>query len=175
MKTITILISMLTLLAFNGYSQKTDVKGLLDNQETRTAIFNAIAGDHELMMDFMKATKDNEHAMMMMQNENRKMKEMEGNKAMVTMKDDQKMMNGGNMMGMMKDNPEMMQKMKGNMMDMCERDSTMRMNMADMMIEHPKMMQMCMQKMKEKGMMGTDDKMKMMDMEGKSKVNNHTH
>jgi len=175
MKTITILISMLTLLAFNGYSQKTDVKGLLDNQETRTAIFNAIAGDHELMMDFMKATKDNEHAMMMMQNENRKMKEMEGNKAMVTMKDDQKMMNGGNMMGMMKDNPEMMQKMKGNMMDMCERDSTMRMNMADMMIEHPKMMQMCMQKMKEKGMMGTDGKMKMMDMEGKSKVNNHTH
>jgi hypothetical protein len=32
--------------------------------------------------------------------------------------------------------------------------------MAEIMTEHPGMMQMCMQKMKEKGMMGADGKMK---------------
>ena len=146
MKTITILFSMLTFLAFNGNSQNTDVKGLLDNQETRTAIFSTIAGNHELMMDFMKVARKNEHGAMMMRNaENHPMEKMESKKGgMMEMKGNHQMM------GMMKDNPEMMHQMMGNMMDMCEQDSVMRSQMANIMTEHPKTMKMCMQKMKEK-------------------------
>jgi hypothetical protein len=167
MKTITILFSMLTLLAFNGYSQNTDVKGLLGNQETRTVIFNAIAGDHELMMDFMKVARQNEHGAMMMRNAgNSQMGEMEAKKGgMMEMNDNHQMM------GMMKENPEMMQKMMGNMMDMCVQDSAMRSNMADMMAEHPKMM-------KEKGMMGSDGKVKMMHPgkeSGEKEEHEHNH
>ena len=68
MKTITFLFSMLTLLVFNVNGQNTDVKVLLENQETRTEIFNAIASDHHLMMDFMQVAKGNEHGAMMMRN-----------------------------------------------------------------------------------------------------------
>lgn len=169
MKTITILFSMLTLLAFNGYSQTTDVKGLLDNQETRTAIFNTIAGDHELMMGFMKVAKENRHATMMMENESSKMEKMKPNKGMVEMKDNHQMMD------MMKDNPEMMMNMMGKMMDMCEKDSVMRNKMANMMTDHPEMMQMCMKKMKEKGMMGKDGEMEMMKPASSGMKKNHEH
>nr|NQU90284.1 hypothetical protein [Bacteroidota bacterium] len=165
MKTLAILFSMLVLLTFNGYSQNVDIKGLLDKPETRTEIFNTILNDHVLMTDFMKSMKGNEHAMMMMK-ENQ---QMMGNDGKMEMKDEHQMM------GMMKDNPEMMQKMMGNMMDMSEQDSTMRNKMADMMTEHPRMMQMCMQKMKDKGMMGPDGKMKMMDAENQSGNKEHHH
>ena len=69
MKTLTIILSMLSLLTYNSFSQNADVKGLLDKPETRTEIFKTIMNDHELMMDFIKAMKGNDHAMMMMQNE----------------------------------------------------------------------------------------------------------
>lgn len=151
---------MLTVLVFNVNGQNTDVKAFLDNQETRTEIFNAIVNDHQLMMDFMKMAKENEHGAMMMRNvENHQMNKMEPKK--------------DSMMDMMKGNPEMMQKMLGNMMEMCEKDSVMRSQMANMMTEHPEMMKMCMQKMKEKGMMNPDGKM--MNMEGKSNHDNHAH
>jgi len=58
-------------------------------------------------------------------------------------------------------------------MEMCEKDSAMRSHMANMMTEHPEMMKMCMQKMKEKGMMDSDGKM--MNMEDKSNHDNHNH
>ena len=44
----------------------------------------------------------------------------------------------------------MMSHMMGNMMDMCEKDSTQCERMAKVMSEHPHMMMMGMQKMKEK-------------------------
>lgn len=166
MKAITILISMLTVLVLNVNGQKTDVKVLLENQETRTAIFNAIAGDHQIMMDFMKVAQENEHGAMMMRNaENHRMGKMEPKKGgMMEMNSEHQMVD------MMKDNPEMMGKMMGNMMQMCEKDTAMRSQMANMMTEHPEMMKMCMQKMKEKGMMNPGGKM--MNMEGKSNHNN---
>jgi len=64
-------------------------------------------------------------------------------------------------------------KIMKNMMEMCEKDSAMRSHMANMMTEHPEMMKMCMQKMKEKGMMDSDGKM--MNMEDKSNHDNHNH
>jgi hypothetical protein len=79
------------------------------------------------------------------------------------------------MMSMMKQNPDLMQKMMGNMMDMCEKDSTQCKHMAEVMSEHPQMMQMCMQKMKEKGMMGADGKMKMMKPATPEVKKHHEH
>lgn len=116
MKAITMFIAMVTVLVFNTNAQNTDVKGLLDNEETRTEIFNAIAGDHQMMMDFMKVAKENEHGAMMMRDaENSKMKKMGSHKG-----------------GMMKENPEMMkmcmQKMKEK--DMMDSDGKM-MNMEE--------------------------------------------
>lgn len=169
MKAIAILMTMLTILVLNVNGQNTDVKGLLDNQKTRTEIFNAIASDHQLMMDFMQVAKENEHGAMMMRNaENHQKQKMESKKGgMMEMNSEHQMMD------MMKDNPEMMQKMMENMMQMCEKDTAMRSKMGNMMTEHPEMMKMCMQKMKEKGMMQSSEKM--MNPDEKSNHNNHNH
>ena len=167
MKTITILISMLTVLVFNVNGQNKDVKGLLDNQETRTEIFNAIAGDHELMMDFMQVAKENEHGAMMMRNaENHQMKKMESKEGgMMGMNDEHQMM------GMMKENPEMMQKMMGNMMAMCKQDSAIYTKMADMMTDSPEMMEMCMKMMSDKKEMNTNSSSSEKESEQKAKNN----
>jgi hypothetical protein len=174
MKTLTIILSMLTLLTYNSFSQNVDAKGLLDKPETRTEIFNTIVGDHALFMEFTKVMKGNEHAMMMMQNETNKMGEMKAKTGMVEMKGNDQMMSHKNMMEMMKENPEMMQQMMGNMMKMCEKDSVMRCNMADMMAQHPEMMKTMKQKMNEKGMIKTDS-MPMMHNQGDEKDQLHKH
>lgn len=155
MKAITIFILSFTVLALNVNGQSTDVKVLLDNQETRTEIFNAISSDHQLMKDFMAVARENEHGAMVMRNEeNSRMKKKESKKG--GMMD---INNEDQMMEMMKEKPEVRQKMMGEMLEMCEKDSVMRNNMAKMITEHPKMMEMCMQKMKEKGMMRPEEKM----------------
>jgi len=169
MKATTILISMLIVLVFNVNGQNTDVKGLLDSQETRMDIFNAIASDHQLMMDFMKVAQENEHGAMMISNaENHQMEIMEPK-----MDSMMEMNNEHQMMDMMKDNPEMMQKMMGNMMEMCEKDSVMRGQMVNLMVEHSEIMKMYMQKMKETGMMNPDGEM--MDVEEQSNQDNHNY
>jgi len=66
----------------------------------------------------------------------------------------------------------MMQKMMSNMMEMCEKDSTMRDRMTDMMAQHPEMMQKCMQMMNEKGMSAKEGRMHMMES-GKKPENQH--
>jgi hypothetical protein len=125
MKTVTLIFSMMAFFIFNSFAQNVNVKELLEKPETRTEIFDAILNDHELMMDFKKAMKGNEHAIMMMTGNNQMMSQ-EGK---VEMNGGHQMMDHSDMMGMMKDNPEMMQKMK------------------------------------EKGMMGPDGKMKTMNSE----------
>lgn len=174
MKTIVIMISMLTLFIYQGYSQNTDVKVLLNNPETREVIFNAIANDHQLMTDFMKTMKGNEHASMMMKNDNQQMGE-KSEMGMMGKDASHQMMGKENMMGMMNDNPEMMMNMMSNMMDMCEKDSVMSNKMANMMTDHPEMMQMCMKKMNEKGMMGKDGKMRMMKPASSEMKKQHEH
>jgi hypothetical protein len=176
MKTITIIFVTVLLFTVNAYSQNTSVKALLDKPETRTEVFNTILGDHQLMMEFMTAMKENEHAMMMMQNSDSQIKGMKENGSMESSSANHKM-HQDEMMGMMKDNPEMMMNMMGNMMDMCEQDSIQCKHMAEVMSDHPQMMQMCMHKMKEKGMMGADGKMNMMNSSGEKKdtANHHIH
>lgn len=53
------------------------------------------------------------------------------------------------MMGYLQENPEMMPAVMGNMLDMCENDSTMCNPMAEVLGEHPHMMKMCFQKLSE--------------------------
>lgn len=173
-RTVTTIFIAVLLLTVNAYSQSTSVKALLDKPETRTEVFNTILGDHQLMMEFMTALKGNDHAMMMMQSSDSQMTGMKENGSMESSSTNHKM-HQGEMMGMMKDNPEMMMNMMGNMMDMCKQDSTMCKKMANMMTDHPEMMEMCMKKMNEKEMMGKDGKMKMMNPEPTKIENEHEH
>lgn len=157
MKTIITIFVAVLLLTVNGYSQNTKVKTLLNKPETRTEVFNTILGDHQLMMEFMTAMKGNEHAMMMMNQNNQMMKQAdnkEGKNENQMMGHDhimgmnkKDMMNSNNMdqnrnqmMKMMKDNPEMMQNIMEDMMKMCDQDSTLRSKMSGIISEHPKMM-----------------------------------
>ncbi|MFY9152716.1 MAG: hypothetical protein WAO52_11910 [Prolixibacteraceae bacterium] len=168
MKTIILVISVITVLSFNGYSQTTKVSELLKNKETRNETFNAILNNHELMMDFMAAMKGNEHAMMMMKGNN----QMMNDNGKSDMHQEYQNMNHDQMMSNMNENPEMMQKMMGNMMEMCEKDSAMRCKMADMMTQHPKMMNTMMQKMKGKDIKKMDD---MPMMQKQKDENNQLH
>lgn len=147
-RTITTIFVAVLLLTVSGYSQNTDVKALLSKPETKTEVFNAILSDHQLMTEFMTAMKGNEHAMMMMQNNNQMMVNKEG----TGMNKDNQMMGHGDMMEMMKDNPEMMM----NMMEMCMKDSTMRCAMAEMMTQQPEMMKSMKMKMGKNEKTGLD-------------------
>lgn len=135
-------------LTLGGCSQTTDVNALLQNPDTKQEIFSAIAGDHQMMMDFMNMMMDNEHARMMMKG-NEKMRDM--------------MMEQGYMMSMMKDNPDMMHNMMTRMM----KDGTMMSHMMQMMQQQGMMSeectQSCMKMMADKGM----------DMEGMKGEDGH--
>jgi len=122
----------------------------------------------------MKAMKGNDHAMMMMQNENHEMGEMKANKDTVEMNGNHQIMGNEHMIEMMKNNMGMMQKMMGNMMDVCEKDSAMRFTMVNMMTQHPEMMKAVMQKMNEKGMIKMDN-MPGMENTGDEKELLHKH
>ena len=185
MKTLALIISMMTLLTFNSMGQSKKINKLLDKPETRNEIFKTILNNQELTADFMKAMKGNKKAMMAM----KKNHQMMGQNGKMEMKNTHQMMDHGKMMGMMRANPEMMQKMmsmmKANpemmqkmmsmMMKMSKNDSTMHGKMATMMTKNPQMMQMCKQKMKEKGMMGKDGKMKIMNPENSKATKEHNH
>ena len=167
MKALAIVLFIIPFWTSNALAQDKDIKELLDNSETRTEIFNTILNNHQLMMGFMDAMKTNNHAMMMIQGDS----DIMGSSSMGGMHDsgEHQMMGMNNdnsemmnhMMSMMKDNPGMMQKMMGNMMDMCEKDSTKCEHMAEIMSEHPHMMMMGEQKMKEKGNDNQHSNMKM--------------
>ena len=169
MKTTVIILSILTVFAISGFGQNSNIPELLKKKDTRTEIFNTIMNDHELMTDFIYAMKGNQHAMMMMR-ENNMMgyDEHMGNEGNMghghqMMEPGHQMMEPGyqrmdhaQMMQMMKDDPAVMEDMMGAMMDMCEQDSTYCNNLAETMTEYPGMMQMGIHRMKEKGMMGPD-------------------
>lgn len=129
MKTITLIFSMMTILAFSSFGQNASINELLEKPVSRNEIFNAILSDHNLMMDFKKAMKGNEHAMMMM-NETNHMMSQEGK---VEMTHEHQMMDHSKMMA--------------KMIEMCKQDTAMCNKMVIMMAEHPDMMKKCMQKM----------------------------
>lgn len=136
---------MVIMLFLSSCTQQVDVDAMLKDSDTKEKIYSAIAGDHQMMTEFIRTMMSNEHAMSM----------MKGNKEM---KD--KMMGDNNMMTMMKDQPEMMHQMMSEMM----KDGEMMGHMMQMMSEENMMSEeckeSCMQMMKDKGMsidMNTED------------------
>lgn len=130
------LFPLIAILVLVGCNQKMDSNTILENAETRTEIINAIAGNHGYMSEFMEVMQESDHAMEMMQGNQKMMGHMmKGSGMQMMMKDSMMMKNM--MQGMMKNG-----KMMGKMMQM--------MHKKGMMSED--CMQSCMNMMKEKGM-----------------------
>lgn len=177
MKTIALILLIVPLWVSSSMAQDNNITGLLNKDETRTEIFNAILNNHNLMSKFIDAMKHSDHAMMMMNENfpmsantngmgngsmmnhssmmgksptmnhssmmgNEHMDEAQTNSAhhMNGMANSNEMMN--QMIGIMKENPQMMSQMMGRMMDISENDSTLYKNMVDVMKEHQHMMNM---------------------------------
>ncbi len=112
MKTITLIFLTIGLFTLNSCAQKTDVNAMLENSETRSEIFDAIANNHNYMTGFMDNMQGSEHAMQMMQGDTKMMGNMMQDQGMQMMMKDSMLM--GNMIqNMMKDG-----KMMGKMMKM---------------------------------------------------------
>jgi hypothetical protein len=119
MKTLLKIALFIALVALIASCQSgTDVKKVLSNQETKTAIMETIAADSNLSKEMMEA---------MMKSENSKMTMMEFH---------------GSMMKMMKEDPAMMQSMMTSMMETCKNDTTMMSTMCKNIMKNPEMMEM---------------------------------
>ena len=132
MRTIKLIFMTIGLVTLNSCTQKKDVNAMLENSETRTALFNAIAGNHSYLTQFMDNIQDNDHAMQMMQGDQKMMGAM--------------MLSGGMQM-MMKDSM-MMKNMMG--------DQPVMQALMDGMMKSPETMGSMMKMMHEKGMMSED-------------------
>lgn len=144
MRTLVIIFSIITLVAVSSCNQKTDTNAILENSETRSEILKTITGNHNYMMEFMESMHNNEHAMQMMQGNQKMMgMMMKGNGMKMMMKDS--MMTKNIMHSMMKDG-----KMMGNMMQMMHKEGMM----------GEDCMKSCMKMMENKGMnvMNGDEK-----------------
>ena len=143
---------MLTFFAFSSIAQSENIKKIMDNLETRLEIYNNIMNDHERMVEFMEIANGNEHTTMMMQNKKHQI--MNSQKDVSEMNCNHQMMDSLNTTGKKKDNAGM----NKEMMDKCSKNSDMH-NMVEMMARNPKMMKLCMEKMKENGLMGEKDQL----------------
>lgn len=148
MKTLTLIVSLITFWTLNSCGQSENVNELLEKQETRNEIFNSILNSHELMTKFIHAMNNNEHAMMMMNNSGTMM----GHNGHMGMDNDYQMMNQTQMNNLMHENPEMMYNIMSNMMDYCIQDSIACNNITNIMSEYPHMVQISMEKIKNKQM-----------------------
>ena len=107
MKIVSLILSMAALTVLASCNQNIDANALLENAETRTEIINAIAANHSYMIEFMDAMQTNDHAMQMMQGDQKMMSHMmKGEGMQMMMKDSttmtnmmQNMMKNGKMMG----------------------------------------------------------------------------
>ena len=67
MKAVIMIISILGFITLYSCTKKVDVNKLLDNAETRSDIFEAIANDHYQMTAFMEALENKDYSVQMMQ------------------------------------------------------------------------------------------------------------
>tara|TARA_R110002049_G_scaffold191337_1_gene360269 strand:+ start:30529 stop:31038 length:510 start_codon:yes stop_codon:yes gene_type:complete len=136
MRTTAIILLAIGLTSLSSCNQKTNPSAMLENSETRTELFDAIARDQNYMTEFMDNMQDNDHAMQMMKGNQK----MAGN-----------MMQGGGMQMMMQDST-----MMKNMMQSMMKDGKMMGNMMKMMHEKGMMgedcMESCKKMMADKGM-----------------------
>ncbi len=128
-------------IALLGCNTTPSAEQLLQDEAMRKELFSTIAGNHEMMMEFMNVMIQNEHAMSMMQGNKQMMQHMMGGKGMQ------------HMMGMMKENASMMQGMMQHMMN----DPQMMRHMMQMMHQKGMMSQECMQQMMQQMGQGMDE------------------
>src|SRR5680860_1199086 len=76
MKTTTIILWAMVLVSLSSCEQKTDANAVLENSETRTELFDAIASNQAYMTEFMENMKNSDHAMQMMQGDQNMMGSM---------------------------------------------------------------------------------------------------
>lgn len=129
MKTATLIFLTIGLFALNGCNQNSDINAMLNNSETRSEIFDAIANNHTYMTGFMENMQESDHAMQMMQGNHKMMGDM---------------MKGDGMQMMMKDST-----MMKNMMQSIMKDGKMMGNMMKMMHEKGMMSEDCMESCKQ--------------------------
>lgn len=153
MKTLVIILSVIGLLSLNSCNQKSDVKTMLQNSETRSKIFKNIAENPEFMTEFMANMQGK--GMQMMQGDPKMMGAMMQGEGMQMMMKDSTMMHSM-MNGMMNDG-----KMMGTMMKM--------MHEKGMMSED--CIKSCTKMMGEKGM--DMQGMNKMDMPADKDLTNH--
>lgn len=123
-----------------------DTNSILENDETRKEIFNAIISNHEYSKGLMQGMMEDNHTQLM----------MKGSQEMMGMM----MSDNKNMLNMMKDKPDMMHNMMGNMMNMADSDSLMCGQMIAMIKDKPNMMGQMMDMMHKEGMMDKETMMK---------------
>jgi hypothetical protein len=101
MKTTTIILMAIGLLSISSCEQKTDTNAMLENTETRTELFDAIASNHNYMTEFMGNMQGNDHAMQMMKGNQKIMGNMMQGEGIPMMNDS--LMSKNMMQSMMKD------------------------------------------------------------------------
>ena len=63
MKKSIVLLLLIALFTLSNCNQKPDVNNLLENQESRTEIYKAIADNHDYLIEFMDSIHNNQNAM----------------------------------------------------------------------------------------------------------------
>lgn len=119
MRTTMIILLAIGLVSLTSCNQKADTKAMLENSETRTALFDSIASNHNHMTEFIKNMQGNDHAMQMMQGNQMIMGNMMQGQGIQMMMNDS-MMSINMMNSMMKDG-----KMMNQMMQMMHNEGMM--------------------------------------------------
>ena len=131
MKTTTIILMAIGLISLTSCEQKKDTNATLENSETRTELFDAIASNNNYMTEFMDNIQSNDNAMQMMKGSQKIMGTMMKDEDMNMMNDSLTSMNM--MQSIMKDGKmmnQMMQNMhkEGMMSENCMNSSLKMMN-----------------------------------------------
>ncbi|MFB6318580.1 hypothetical protein [Saccharicrinis sp. FJH54] len=180
MKTLMVIISMFALMTMNSFGQTKTINKLLENKESKQELFNAIQNDHQLMSEFMQNMHGNQHAMMMWNNaqmngdnENSNMNGQHMMHQNGTMNDSaqQYMMNRSQMMSLMHNNPQMMQLMMKNMVNVSATDTVMSQHLVNQMMQYPQMMYM----MNHQGHMGNGGNGMMMNQNHHMQMNSQSN
>jgi hypothetical protein len=144
MRTTAIILFTTGLLSLSSCEQKIEPSVMLENSKTRTELFDVIASNQSYMSEFMNNMQQNDHAIQMMQ----------GNQKMIG-----NMMQGQGMQMMTKDSI-----MMKNIMQSMVKDGKMMGNMMQMMHEKGMMSEDCMKS--SIIMMGNEG----MEMDGMNKM-----
>lgn len=107
MKTISAIFIFLLAFAGMAFSQDKQVEAVLSSPQQRSEVYQAILTNHDLMMEFLTALKENDHATMMMQSATTGKMEMHSDKG--------EMHQGHEMMGANKDECMMKDRKSGTM------------------------------------------------------------